>query len=116
MSQLLTQIQDLQNRVNSLSDAKEFYDPESGSISRATHVPDQPSTIPSPRTMPRHDSGLPRDTRNGKGIAGNVFEQSLQQFKEFVIFTQDLRLNTSETARTEMKMESLNTPTKSPHH
>ena len=43
VSQSLTQIQDLQNRVNSLSDAKDFYDPESGRTSAATHVPDQTS-------------------------------------------------------------------------
>ena len=53
MSQLLAQIQDLQNKVNSLSDARELYDPESGSSSGATHVPSQPSTIPSPRTLSR---------------------------------------------------------------
>ena len=34
-SQLLAQIQDLQNEVNSLSDAREFYDPESGSVPRS---------------------------------------------------------------------------------
>ena len=42
VSQLLTQIQDFQNKVNSLSDAREFYDPESGSSSGATHVPVDP--------------------------------------------------------------------------
>ena len=36
VSQLLTQNQDLQNKVNSLSDAREFYDPESGSSYAAT--------------------------------------------------------------------------------
>ena len=62
LSQLSTQIQDLQNKVNSLSDAREFYDPESGSSSGATHVPSQPPTMLSPRTMLRWDSGLPRNT------------------------------------------------------
>ena len=52
LSQLLTQIQDLQNKVNSLSDARDFYDPETASSTGATHVPSQPSTIPSPRTVP----------------------------------------------------------------
>ena len=47
MSQLLTQIQDLQNKVKSLSDARELYDPVTASSSGATHVPSQPSTIPS---------------------------------------------------------------------
>ena len=45
LSQMLTQIQGLQNKENSLSDARDFYDPESGSGSGATHVLDQDSTI-----------------------------------------------------------------------
>ena len=73
--QARSQILELQNKVNSLSDAKESYDPESGSSSGATHVPDQTSTILSPRTLPRCDSGSPRDALNGTGIAGEVFER-----------------------------------------
>ena len=38
-------------------------------------MPSQPSTIPSPRTMPCRDSGLPHDTRNIVGTSGNVFER-----------------------------------------
>ena len=67
---MMSQIRDLQNKENSLSDAREFYDPELGSSSGATHVP---LPFPSPRTLPRCDSGLPRDTLNGKGVTGNVF-------------------------------------------
>ena len=36
LSQLMAQIRELQNKVNSLSDAREFYDPESWSSSGAT--------------------------------------------------------------------------------
>ena len=64
-----------QNKVNSLSGARQFYDPETASSSGATHVPRQPSTIPSSRTMPCRDSGLPHDTRNIMDISGNVFER-----------------------------------------
>ena len=39
VSQILTQIQDLQNIVDSFSDARAFYDPETASSSGATHVP-----------------------------------------------------------------------------
>ena len=78
MSHHLTQIQDLPIKVNSLSEAREFFhDPESGSSSGATHVPIQPLTIPSPRGMPSSDSGLPHDTRNVMGTSGNVFESLL---------------------------------------
>ena len=98
VSQLLTQIQDLQNKVNSLSDAREFYDPETASSPGASHVPSQRLTIPSPRTMPCRESGLPLDTRNIMGTSGNVFERltcsrrttlsSLRKFKQLgIIFS-----------------------------
>ena len=99
VSQLLTQFQDLQNTVNSLSDAREcFYDPATARSSGASHVPSQPLIIPSPREVrsrdsgwPRdtrfimgtsverkqmlsRDSGLPHDTRNVMSTSGNVFE------------------------------------------
>ena len=77
VSQLLTRIWELQNKVNSLSDATEFHDPETASSSGARHVPSQPSTIPSPRTTPCCDSGLPHDTRNIVGTSGNVFDSLL---------------------------------------
>ena len=103
MSQLLTQTLDLmaqsrelQNKVNSLSDAGEFYDPESGSSSGTTHVPARTSTILSPRTLPRCDSGLPRNTLNGTGIAGNVFERpSAQEGVSSTVFTNSKNLASS---------------------
>ena len=79
VSYLMTQIRELQNKVNYLSDTREFYDPDSGSSSGATHVPDQTSTFLSPWTLPRFCSGLPRDTHNGTVITGNVFEWPLAQ-------------------------------------
>ena len=77
VSQLLTRMQDSQHKVNSLSSARDFHDPETGSTSGATHVPSQPLTFPSPRTMPSRDSGLPHDTRTTVGTSGNVFESLL---------------------------------------
>ena len=126
-SQMMAQIRDLHKNANSLSDAKEFYDPESGSSSRATHVPDRTSTIRSPKNLTRCDSGLPRDARNGTGITGNVFERPpVQEELPSAIFhnsknlassSQDLEHDISETARRERerKRESLNTPTHSRH-
>ena len=74
VSQLLTQIRDMQNTVNSLTDAREFYDPETASSSGMSHVPSQPLNISSPRGVLSRDSGLPLDTRNSMGTSGNVFE------------------------------------------
>ena len=122
VSQMMVQIRELQNKVNSLSDARKFYDPESGSSSGATYVPGQPSTLPSPKTMPRCDSGLLHDTRKFTGITGNVFERPhaqastiLNNAKNLASSSQGVRPDITETARKEMKRESLNTSTQSPH-
>ena len=66
VSLMMAQIRELQNKVNSLSDARASHDPESGRSSGATHVSDRTFTILSPVTFPRCDSGLPSDTLNGK--------------------------------------------------
>ena len=39
------------------------------------HVTSPPLTIPSYRTVPRRDSGLPPETLNMMGISGNLFER-----------------------------------------
>ena len=108
-SQLLAQTRDLLNKVKSLSDAKEFYDSESGSSSGAAHVPDQTSTILTPRALPRCDSGLPRDTQNCIGIMGNVFERPpvqeglswtiFQNSKNLASSSKELGPDTTDTAR-----------------
>ena len=75
VSQLTAPIRELQYKVNSLCDARDFHDPETQSISGASHVTSQPVTVPSTRTVLGRDSGLPHDTRNIMGISGNVFER-----------------------------------------
>ena len=60
--------------MNSLSDAREFYDPETASSSGASHVPSQPLIIPSAREVPSRDPGLPRDTRIAVDTSGHVSE------------------------------------------
>ena len=53
----------------------------------ATHVPSQPSAIPSPKTMPCCDSGLPHDTLDTVSILGNVFERpSAREGKTSTLF------------------------------
>ena len=80
VSQMMARIQDLQNKANSLSDAREFYDLASRSSSGATHVPDQKkTTILSSRTLPRCDSRLPHNTQNCTCIMRNVFVRPLPQ-------------------------------------
>ena len=63
VNQIMVQIQELQDKVNSLNDTREFVDP----------VPSQPMSIPSPRGSLSRDSCLQPDTRNSFGTE-NVFE------------------------------------------
>ena len=76
VSQLLAQMRESQDKVNSLSDAREFHDPETAGSSGASHVTSPPLTNPSYRTVPRRDSGLPPETLNMMGIS-DVFERLL---------------------------------------
>ena len=71
VSHLEDQIRKLQ--VNFLSDAREFHDPDSGSSSGISHVPDQPLITSSSRRKPSRDSLVPRDTREDMSIPGHVF-------------------------------------------
>ena len=74
VSQLLAQMRESQDKANSLSDAREFHDPETAGSSGASHVTSPPLTNPSYRTVPRRDSGLPPETLNMMGIS-DVFER-----------------------------------------
>ena len=80
-------------KVNSLSSAREFYDPESGSSSGATHV--SQSTLYSSESQDHASLRLLHDTRNFYGYFSKLFWTTtcsrrtnlyiLQQFKEFGI-------------------------------
>ena len=105
----MAQIRDLQNKVNSSSVARVFYDPQSGSSSGALHVPDQTLTILSSRLC--HAAIL--DFLEIRRIV-QVLPQF--KFKEFGIFISGFEtLCFRDSKEREMKRESLNTPTQSPH-
>ena len=74
VNQLLSQIQELQDKVNSLNEEKEFCALETAISSGMFHVLNQPSSIPSPRGMIGRDSCLQPDTRNSLGTLEHVFE------------------------------------------
>ena len=74
VNQLVVEIQELQDKVNALNDAKEFFDLEIASSSGLSHVPSQLTSIPSPRGMVSRNSCLQPDTRNSLGTSGHVFE------------------------------------------
>ena len=74
MNLLTVQIQELQDKVNSLSNAREFYDPWTASSSGLSHVSSHPTRIPSPHGMLSRDLCLQPGTRNSIGISGNAVE------------------------------------------
>ena len=113
VSQLLAQIRDFQNEVNSASDAREFYDPESGSSSGATHAPSQ-FRVPGPCLTAILDCCRTHGVFTG--TSGNVFERPpAQEGRPFTFFinsknlassSQELRPDvTGTTKRTESKNE-----------
>ena len=70
VSQLLAQMRESQDKVNSLSDVREFHDPETAGSSGASHVTSPPLTNPSYRTVlrPRFWIAAP-ETLNMMGIS-----------------------------------------------
>ena len=78
VNQFMVQIQELQDKENSWSDAKEFYDPDTASRSGFSHGPSQFVSIPSPRGLISRASCLQVATRNAFGTSGHVCEDLLQ--------------------------------------
>ena len=64
---------ELQDKVNSLNDSKEFCDLETASSSGLGHVHIQPISVPSARGLISRDSWLQPDTRNSLSSSGNFF-------------------------------------------
>ena len=58
IQRLTSQVQELQERMNSLSDSREFHEVESNYSGTFSHVPSQPARIPSPRSMLSCDKTL----------------------------------------------------------
>ena len=64
IQKLTSQIQELQEMVNCMSDSGEFQDIESNFSGKNSHVPSQPAVVPSPRSMLSRDRRMPFDTWN----------------------------------------------------
>ena len=68
-SQIMTKIRDVQDNVNFLSDARDSHDPDSGSSSGHSHVPEQHRIISSSRRRrPSYESGAPRNEYSRKRL------------------------------------------------
>ena len=73
IQQLTSQLQEMQEQMNSKSDSGEFQEVASNYRGRLSYVSSQPAMIPSSRSMLSRDKRLPLDTWNTSGLQGNVF-------------------------------------------
>ena len=70
---LTSQLQELQDQMNSMNDSGEFQEVESNYSGRLSYVPSQPAAIPGSRSMLSCDKRLPIDTWNMSGPQGKRF-------------------------------------------
>ena len=80
IQQLTSQLQQMQEQVNSMNDSGDFQDVESNFCGRLSHVSSQPAMIPSSRSMLSRDKRLPLDAWNQSGLQENVFGNQFSTF------------------------------------
>ena len=77
IQKLTSQLQEMQNQVNSVNDSGEFQEVEPNYSGRWSYVSSQPAMIQSARSMLSREKRLPLDTWNASGLQENVFWQSI---------------------------------------
>ena len=80
IQQLTSQLQKMQERMNSMNSFGEFQDIESNYSGRLSHVSSQFVMIPSSRALLSRDKRLPLDTWNQSGLQENVFGSQCSTF------------------------------------
>ena len=75
LTQCTAQIQELQDKINSMSESRDFQDEVCSS--RLSYVPSQPGIVSNPCGIPSRDQCQRLDTRILLGISGDVFENSV---------------------------------------
>ena len=73
IQKLTSQLQEIQEQMNSMNDSGEFQEVESNKSGTCSHVSSQLARIPSPRAMLSCDRRFPLDTWNRSGSQENVF-------------------------------------------
>ena len=73
IQKLTSQLQEMQDQMNSMNDSGEFQEVESNYSGRLSYVSSQPAMIPSSLSMLSRDKRLPLDTWNTSGLQENVF-------------------------------------------
>ena len=80
IQQLTSQLQQMQEQMNSINDSGDFRDVESNFCGRLSHVSNQLLMIPSSRSLLSRDKRLPLDTWNQSGLQENVFGNQFSTF------------------------------------
>ena len=103
IQELTSQIQELHERVNCMSDSGEFQDIESKYSGKFSHVPSQTAVVPSPRFMLSRDRSMPLGTWNLSGPQRIIFLAIQHLIKEF--FTRRLQVLQVQSQWQEVKNE-----------
>ena len=89
IQKLTSQLQEMQDQMNSMNDSGECQEVESNYSGRLSYSSSQPAMIPSSRSMLSRDKRLPLDTWNTSGLQESVFGNHLVHpeiiIKEFTI-------------------------------
>ena len=80
IQKLTSQLQEMQDQMNSMNASGEFQDVESNYSGRLSHVSSQPAMIPSSRSTLSGDKRLPLDTWNQSGVQENAFGPQFSTF------------------------------------
>ena len=95
IQQLTSQLEKMQEQMNSMSSPGEFQDIESNYSGRLSHVPSQPEMIPSSRSLLSRDKRLPLDAWNQSGVQENVSGNQFSTFdSSWKIFLKEFHLTT----------------------
>ena len=80
IQQLTSQLQEMQEQMNSVNDSGDFQDVESNYSGRLSHVSSHPAAIPSYRSLLSREKRLPLDTWNTSVLQENVFGDQFSTF------------------------------------
>ena len=80
IQQLTSQLQQLQEQMNSMNSSGEFQDIESNYSGRLSHVSSEPEMIPTSRVLLSRDKRLLLDIWNQSGLQENVFGHQFSTF------------------------------------
>ena len=103
---LTSQLQEMQDQMNSMNVSRDLQGVESNHSGRLFHVSSQPAMTPSSRSLLSRNKRLPLDTGNQSGLQENVFGNQFSALVHPEIFLNEFHLTTcKETEKQSLKRE-----------